>query len=108
MSPATANKTFCSTTCDLEYFERFEKGELEFSIELGVAIPPKYNGKIARWRGLIDKMKIGSSVLFPNKVLAQSLGLALKAAGFDYTTRVLEFGCRVWKMEAQIQEEPTQ
>ncbi len=71
-----------------------------YKIQSGIPVPPKRrrfrHGEV---KALSVDMKIGDSMLFPNRTKAKSLYNALKNLGFGVTIRNSEEGVRIWKVE---------
>lgn len=67
----------------------------EVVIEKNVPVPPK---KTSRW-SVTEDMEIGDSILVPSKGDAMNLYNYTKRNGIQCTTRQVEGGYRVWRIE---------
>jgi len=66
-------------------------------IEKNIPIPRK-QGKKATWAALVDNMDVGDSVLVNNGSERASLTNAIKAQGYEVTTRKEDDKFRVWRL----------
>lgn len=68
-------------------------------------IPVSAHGKSGVWSRLATKMEIGDSILVKTRAQAMGLRTALKRFGYKPTTRTVDEGIRVWKMENKNADE---
>jgi hypothetical protein len=66
-------------------------------IEKNIPIPRKQVKK-AKWVLLVDQMDVGDSVLVTTKTERASLTNAIKAQGYEVTTRKEDDKFRVWRL----------
>ena len=66
-------------------------------IEKNIPLPRK-QAKKATWAALVDNMDVGDSVLVNNVTERASLTNAIKAQGYEVTTRKEDDKFRVWRM----------
>lgn len=66
-------------------------------IDKNIPVPRKQIKK-AVWAALVDKMDVGDSVLVNNVSERQSLTNAIKAQGYEVTTRREDDKFRVWRI----------
>ena len=64
-------------------------------------IPISTHGKSGVWSKLATEMKIGDSILLEKKSQATGLRTALNRFGYKATTRTVEGGFRIWKLNSQ-------
>ena len=68
-------------------------------------IPVSVHGKSGVWSRLAREMEIGDSILVETRAKAMGLRTALKRFGYKSTTRTVDEGLRVWKMEKKNADE---
>jgi len=66
-------------------------------IDKNIPVPRKQVKK-AIWATLVDNMDVGDSVLVNNVSERQSLTMAIKAQGYEVTTRKVDDKFRVWRL----------
>lgn len=64
-------------------------------------IPISIHGKSGVWSRLATEMEIGDSILLETRSQAMGLRTSLKRFGYKATTRKVEGGLRVWKLNSQ-------
>ena len=72
-------------------------GTNQMKIDKNIPIPRKQVKK-AIWAALVDQMDVGDSVLVNNVSERQSLTMAIKAQGYEVTTRRVGDKFRVWRL----------
>jgi NADPH-dependent ferric siderophore reductase len=72
---------------------------MNYKIEKNV--PISIHGKSGVWSRLATKMQVGDSILLETRSQAMGLRTALKRFGYKATTRTVEGGIRVWKLNSQ-------
>jgi len=72
-------------------------GTNQMKIDKNIPIPRKQHKK-ATWAALVDQMDVGDSVLVNNVSERQSLTMAIKAQGYEVTTRKVDDKFRVWRL----------
>ena len=68
-------------------------------------IPISIHGKSGVWSRLATEMEIGDSILLETRSQAMGLCTSLKRFGYKSTTRTVDKGLRVWKMENKNADE---
>ena len=66
-------------------------------IEKNIPVPRKQH-KTSTWATLVDQMDVGDSILVNNKSERASLTTAIKAQGYQATTRQVNGKFRVWRL----------
>jgi len=72
-------------------------GTNQMKIDKNIPIPRKQHKK-ATWAALVDQMDVGDSVLVNNIAERAALTNAIKAQGYEATTRKEDDKFRVWRL----------
>tara|TARA_B100000929_G_scaffold241146_1_gene198356 strand:- start:261 stop:551 length:291 start_codon:yes stop_codon:yes gene_type:complete len=67
---------------------------MEYTIDKNIPIP---TGR-SKWTSVVDSMKVGDSILLPDRKEVVSLAAVLKRRDFKAVTRLEGGGIRVWKV----------
>ena len=68
-------------------------------IEKGISIPKAFRGRKGKWDKLADQLEVGDSIFFTTEREFNNARNMLANRGIKITTRRIEGGFRIWRVE---------